>query len=155
MATKEESTAISALQGVVQRKIRAKKKELAVWRSQLEEAARQEEQCVREISEMELAIAVFRRALGLEAEAPPTHELDILRFRSQTIAESCLDIMRASGGRARVTEITKILLRAGKLKEYRTGYAIVTKSLDRDVRFRRSGRGEFEIADSQEGALTG
>ena len=145
MADKKVSDAVLTLEKVVAQKIRTKKKELAQWRVQREEAARNEEQCLRDVSEMELAIAVFRRAIGLEAEAPSTDELDLLRLRSQTIAESCLDIMRRSGGRSRVTEIVKLLFQAGKLKNRRTGYATVTKTLDRDERFRRVGRGEFEI----------
>lgn len=155
MAKKEATTAINTLEKLLRQKIRAKKKDLMVWRAQREEAAQQEEQCLREISEMELAIAVFRRAFGMEAEVPPTEELDALRFRTQTIAQSCLDIMRQNNGRARVTDMTTILVRAGKLKDYRRGYAIVTKTLDRDERFRRSGRGEFEIAESREEALAG
>ncbi len=83
----------------------------------------------------------------MESEVPPTDELDVLRYRNQTIAESCLDIMRRNGGRARVTDITRTLLRAGKIRNYRTGYAVVTKALDRDDRFRRMGPGEFEIAE--------
>lgn len=147
MVKNEATTAIGTLERVLTQKIRGKKKELAQWQARLQEAARNEELCLREISEMEMAIAVFRRAFGLESEVPPTDELDILRYRNQTIAESCLDIMRKNGGRARVTEITRTLLKAGKIRNYRTGYAVVTKTLDRDERFRRKGRGEFEIAD--------
>lgn len=145
------TSAIETLEKVLTQKIRAKKKELADWQTRREEAAKREESCLREISEMEMAIAVFKRAFGLEAEAPPTDELYLLRFRSQPIAQSCLDMMRQRGDRAKVVDLTKVLVRAGKLKNYRTGYATVTKTLDRDKRFNKSGPGEYEIAKSPEG----
>ena len=145
MVERNAATAIETGEKVLGNKIRLKKKELAQWQSRREEAVRNEEQCLREISEMEMAIAVFRKAIGLEAEAPPTDEVDVLRFRSQTVVQSCGYIMSKSGGRARVTDILKMLLRAGKLKNYRRGYATITKTLDRDARFRRVARGEFEL----------
>jgi hypothetical protein len=146
MIERKAASAIETVEKVLGNKIRLKKKELAQWQSRREEAVRNEEECLREISEMEMAIAVFRKAIGLEAEAPPTDEIDVLRFRSQTVAESCGYIMSKSGGRARVTDILRMLLRAGKLKNYRSGYATITKTLDRDGRFRRVGKGEFALA---------
>ena len=153
VARKERTSAITTLETVLAQKIRVKKRELTDWRTRREEAAKREEMCLREISEMEMAIAVFKRAFGLEAEPPPTDELYLLRYRSQTIAQSCFDMMRETGRPAKVVDLTKALLRAGKLKNYRTGYAIVTKTLDRDERFRKSGRGEYEIVRSPKGTF--
>lgn len=146
-ATSQSEGAIGTLERVLAQKIRAKQKELMQWQTQREEASRNEEHCLREISEMELAIAVFRRAFGLESDAPPTDDLNVLRYRSQTIASSAFDIMRESGGRARVVDITKTLIKAGKLKPTRTAYASVTKTLDRDDRFTKAGPGTYQIID--------
>jgi len=150
---REAASVILAVEELLGHKIRVKKKELARWQLQREQAAHNEERCVREISEMEMAIAVFKRAIGLETEAPSTDEIDGLRFRTQTVAQSCIDIMGKAGGRARVTHILKTLMRAGKLKSYRSGYATITKTLDRDERFRKVARGEFELAESPDEPL--
>ena len=147
---KEASSAVLTLEKILGQKIRARQKDLAHWRMQREEAAQKEEECLKSIAEMEMAIAVFRRALGLASEAPPTDELDVLRYRSQTVAQSCLDIMRSTGGRAKVTDMTRVLVRAGKLRNYRTGYATVTKTLDRDQRSVKIGRGEYAISRAGE-----
>ena len=144
MAT-DKNEAILTLEKVLSQKIRARQRELAEWRHKREEASQKEEDCLRDISAMEMAIAVFRRALGLQAEVPPTDELDVLRYRSQTVAQSAEDIMRGVGGRARVVDIAKTLVRAGKLKSNRVGYAIVTKALDRSDRFEKVGKGEYSI----------
>ena len=139
--------AILTLERVLSQKIRAQQRELATWRQKREEASGKEDECLRTISEMEMAISVFRRALGLQSEVPPTDELDVLRYRSQTVSQSAYEIMQSAGGRARVTDITKVLLRAGKLKDSRIGYAVVTKALDRANQFRKVGRGEYSIVD--------
>lgn len=144
MAT-DKKDAILTLEKVLGEKIRGRQRELETWRQKREEASQKEEECLRDISEMDMAIAVFRRAVGLHADVPPTDELDVLRYRNQTVAQSAYDITRNAGGRARVTDITKTLVRAGKLKDSRVGYATVTKTLDRDQRFRKAGRGEYAI----------
>ena len=142
----DKGDAILTLEKVLSRKIRARQKDLASWRRKREEASRNEGECLREISEMEMAIAVFRRALGLHSDVPPTDEIDVLRYRSQTVAQSAEDIMRGAGDRARVVDITKTLVRAGKLKDSRVGYAVVTKALDRSERFKKVGKGEYSVA---------
>ena len=149
---KQPETAVGTLERVLAQKIRGKQKELGEWQARREEAARNEEQCLREIAEMELAVAVFRRAFGLEAGAPPTEDLNVLRYRSQTVANSAFDIMRENGGRARVVDITKILVRAGKIKASRSAYSTVTKTLDRDDRFEKVSAGTFKIAEGAEHA---
>ena len=148
MVEREAAALILTVEKLLGHKIRAKRKELARWQLQKEQAVHNEERCVREISEMEMAIAVFKRAIGVHAEAPSTDEIDDLRFRTQTVAQSCIDIMSKAGGRARVTHILKKLMRAGKLKSYQSGYATITKTLDRDERFRKVARGEFELAET-------
>lgn len=88
--------------------------------------------------------------LGWESGVPPTDDLNVLRYRSQTIASSAFDIMCESGGRARVIDITKTLVKAGKLRATRTAYSTVTKTLDRDERFTKAGAGTYRFADLPE-----
>jgi len=141
--------AIQTVEKVLAQRIRAKKKELLQYQAEREEAERREATCLTEISEMELAVSVFRKAFGLESQAPTTAGLDRLKLRTQTVRQSCIEIMKGSGGRAKVTDITRALIGAGKLRNYRGGYATVTKTLDRDDRFRRVGKGEFELVEGQ------
>jgi len=128
-------------------KIRAQRRDLAKWQTQREEAEREEEACLRQIAEMEMAIAVLRRSIGLESAPPGTDQLDNTRFRSQTISQSCMDMMRSGGGRAKVADIAKALMSAGKLKNKRNAYSTVVKTLDRDARFERVGVGEFALVE--------
>ena len=145
--------AIEAVENALSQKIKDQQKELLRWQAQREEAEAGEEGCLRQIAEMELAIAVVKRSVGLYGFVPRTEQLDSIRYRSQTIAQSCWEIMRASGGRAKVKDITKALKDAGKVKG-RSAYSTVVKTLDRDERFTRVGVGEFALTEPTQILLT-
>jgi len=137
-------TAVESVEKGLSQQIKLKNRELADWQGRRQEAEIKEEQLVREITEMEMAIAVLRRSLGLDAAPPSTDQLETIRFRNQTVAQSCIEIMQVNDGRSRVADITKILIAAGKLRG-RSAYSTVVKTMDRDGRFRKSGRGVFEL----------
>ena len=143
------AAAVESVEKGLTQRIKARSKELSHWQAQREEAERREQQCAREITEMEMAMAVLRRSLGLDAPAPSTEQLDLIRLRSQTVVLSCIEIMRANGGKGRVADITKTLIAAGKLRG-RSAYSTVIKTMDRDSRFHKTGRGEFALANSEE-----
>jgi len=128
------------------------KRALAVrWGEKKQEAARQEEAVLKEIGELELALSVLRRVLGKPTPDELFGGLDMMRFRSQTVAQSCFEIIEGKGGRAKVTEIIDILIAAGKLKDdRRIAYGTVVKSMERDERFRKVGKGQYGLAETNQ-----
>lgn len=143
------SWAVESVERGLAQRIKVKNKELSQWQTQRKEAEVGEEQCLREISEMEMAIAVLRRSLGLDAAPPSTDQLQAIRYRNQTVVKSCVEMLQAKGGRGRVADITKVLIAAGKLRG-RSAYSTVIKAMDRDRRFQKVGRGEFELIEPQD-----
>ncbi len=140
--------AFQMLEGGLLGKINAKQKRLAKLRRQLESLIQEESDCVQEIAQMENAIAVFQSALGLGSDATRRNGVDAHRYLSQTVGQSAYDIMQMNNGRARVVEILKILLEAGKVKKYNSGYSTIKKTLDRDRRFEKVGKGEYTIVST-------
>jgi len=142
---------IEAIEGAIKARI-AEKRALAVrWREKKEEAARQEEAVLEEVGELELALNVLRRVVGKPTRDDLFGGLDMMRFRTQTVAESCYEIIGQKGGRAKVTEIIDILIAAGKLKDdRRIAYATAVKSMERDERFVKVGAGQYGLAEAEE-----
>lgn len=142
---------IDAIEAVIRDRIAEKRDLLVRWREKKEEAARQEEAVLKEVGELELALGVLRRVLG---KPTPDHlfgGLDMMRFRTQTVAQSCFEMITEKGGRAKVTEIINILIAAGKLKDdRRIAYGTAVKSMERDARFRKVGKGEYGLAGTEE-----
>jgi len=68
-------TAVESVEKGLSQQIKLKNRELADWQGRRQEAEIKEEQLVREITEMEMAIAVLRRSLGLDAAPPSTDQL--------------------------------------------------------------------------------
>lgn len=142
---------VDAIEAAITDRIAEKRALLVRWREKKEEAARQEEMVLGEIGELELALSVLRRVLGKPTPDQLFGGLDMMRFRTQTVAQSCLEIIRQKGGRAKVTEIINVLIAAGKLKDNRRiAYATVVKSMERDERFRKVGKGEYGLVEAEE-----
>lgn len=143
----EFDDSIEAIEEAIRNQI-AEKRALAVrWGEKSQDAGRQEEAVLEEVGELELALSVLRRVLGKPTPDDLFGGLDMMRFRSQTVAQSCFEIIQAKGGRAKVTEIIDILIAAGKLKDdRRIAYGTAVKSMERDERFRKVGRGEYGFA---------
>jgi hypothetical protein len=148
---KEFEGTIDSIEAAIGDRI-AEKRALAVrWRDKKEEAGREEEAALREVAELELALNVLRRVVGKPTPDEQFGGLDLMRFRNQTVAQSCLEILEARGGRAKVTDIIDILIAAGKLKDdRRIAYGTAVKSMERDERFTKVGRGEYGLADRAE-----
>lgn len=147
MADLDES--LEAIENAIGDRIDGKRLEASRWRTTREEAAEREQTILKEVAELELAINVLRRLLGKPSQNELFGGLDMMRFRSQTVADSCFEIMAAKGGRAKVTDIIDILIEAGKLKDdRRIAYSTAVKSMDRDERFVKVGRGEYGPADN-------
>ena len=147
---KELDESLEAIERVMRERIADKRRQMTRWHQRKEGAARREEALLKELSELELAVSVLRRVVGKPTPPDLFGALDTRRLREQTVADSCFDIIRERGGRAKVTEIIDILIAAGKLKEdRRIAYATVVKSMERDERFTKVGRGEYGLAETQ------
>lgn len=142
---------INAIGTVLEERMAHKRRIMEGWRKRKEEAARQEHTLLDEIAELELALKVLRRVLGKPSAQEVFGGLDMMRFRTQTVAESCYEIISQKGGRAKVTEIIDILIAAGKLKDdRRIAYGTAVKSMERDERFVKVGRGEYGLTEIEE-----
>jgi len=151
----EFEDSIDAIEAAMENRIAEKRASLARWQKKKEEAAREEEAVLNEIGELELALNVLRRVLGKPTPDGLFGALDMMRFRSQTVAQSCYEIISEKGGRAKVTEIIDILIGAGKLKDdRRIAYGTAVKSMERDERFVKVGPGEYGVTETEE-ALEG
>jgi hypothetical protein len=148
---REFEDTIDSIEAAIRDQI-AEKRNLALrWRERKEEAAHEEEAALTEVGELELALNVLRRVVGKPTPDDQFGGLDLMRFRSQTVAKSCFEIIEARGGTAKVTDIIDILIAAGKLKDdRRIAYGTAVKSMERDERFRKVGRGEYGLADVAE-----
>ena len=147
---KKLDESLEAIEKVMRERIADKRRQMARWHRRKEDAARREEMLLKELSELELALSVLRRVIGKPTPPDLFGALDTRRLRGQTVADSCFDIIRQRGGRARVTEIIDMLIAAGKLKDdRRIAYATVVKSMERDDRFAKVGRGEYGLAETQ------
>ena len=141
---------LQAVEEVLSLKVARRQKDLEYWQKMKEDAAREEDAVLQDIGEMELALNVLRRVVGKPAMHEAFPGIDILRFRTQTVAESALEMMESQDGRAKVREITDALMRAGKLKpNRRIAYSTVLKILDRDDRFVRIGPGTYGLASKR------
>lgn len=142
---------IEVIEAAIRDQIAEKRALAGRWREKKQEAARQEEAVLREIGELELALSVLRRVLGKPTPDELFGGLDMMRFRSQTVAQSCFEIIQGKRGTAKVTEIIDMLISAGKLKEdRRIAYGTVVKSMERDERFTKVGRGEYGLAETEQ-----
>ncbi|MGB5932970.1 MAG: hypothetical protein WBH57_07880 [Anaerolineae bacterium] len=147
----EFEDSIDAIEAAIKDQMGEKRAVAARWRDRKELAAQQEEAALNEIGELELALRVLRRVLGKPTPEGLFGGLDMMRFRTQTVAESCFEIISQKGGRAKVTEIIDILIAAGKLKrDRRIAYGTVVKSMERDERFVKVGPGEYGLAETEE-----
>ena len=61
------TTAIESVEKVLGQKILSQRQKLARWQSRREAAEAAEEECLRQIAEMEMAIAVLKRTIGQDA----------------------------------------------------------------------------------------
>lgn len=148
MADRGYEEAFSALKAGVAKRIESLKGEMAAVRQEIEEKQKQEAILSRQIAELESAVSIFQRALNIGASPIPTNGFDLHKLRNQTVANSAVDIMRARGGHAKVTDILKQLTEAGKLAGYQSGYSTIKKTLDRDSRFQKRAPGEYELVAS-------
>ena len=143
---------IDAIEAVLGERIAEKRRLAARWRGRKRRAEAREEAALKELGELQLALSVLRRVLGKPTPTGLFDGLDMMRLRTQTVADSCFEIVGEKGGTAKVTEIIDILIAAGKLKDdRRIAYATVVKSMERDDRFTKVGRGEYGLAASEDG----
>lgn len=141
------SDTFDTIEAVLNDRIKERRKDLERWQRIKTEAVSEEDAVLRDISEMELALNVLRRVMGKPMLEEPFPSLDILRFQTQTIAQSALDIMEEKGGKAKIGEITDLLIRAGKLKsDRRISYGTVLRIVSRDARFVRLEPGTYGLA---------
>ncbi len=144
---KDFGDTFQAIEEVLSLKVARRQKDLEYWQKVKEDAAHEEDAVLRDIGEMELALNVLRRVVGKPAMQEAFPGVDILRFRTQTVAESASEVMEQRGGRAKVGEIIDVLMQAGKLKpNRRIAYSTVLKILDRNKRFVKLGPGTFGLA---------
>lgn len=148
---REFEDTIDSIEAAIRDQIAEKRALAARWREKKEEAAHQEDLALKEVAELELGLNVLRRVVGKPTPDDQFGGLDLMRFRNQTVAQSCFEIVEAKGGRAKVTDIIDILIAAGKLKDdRRIAYGTAVKSMERDERFTKVGRGEYGLADGAE-----
>lgn len=147
----EFADTIDSIEAAIRDQIAEKRSLATRWREKKEEAAHQEDVALKEVAELELGLNVLRRVVGKPTPDDQFGGLDLMRFRNQTVAQSCLEIVQAKGGAAKVTDIIDILIAAGKLKDdRRIAYGTAVKSMERDERFTKVGRGEYGLADRAE-----
>lgn len=153
MQTPDEG--MDGIEAMLEERIAEKRRVMERWQKKKEQAAQREHTLRDEIGELELALKVLRRVVGKPSAEEAYSALDMMRFSTQTVAESCYEIIRDKGGRAKVTEIIDILIAAYKLKDdRRIAYGTAVKSMERDERFVKVGPGEYGLAETQE-ALEG
>jgi hypothetical protein len=142
---------VEAIETVIKDRIAEKQVLVDRWRQRKTHAAEREEAALQEVGELELALSVLHRVLGKPTADELFGALDMMRFRRQTVADSCFEIVREKGGTAKVTEIIDILIEAGKLKDdRRIAYGTAVKSMERDERFTKVGRGEYGLAERED-----
>lgn len=126
-------------------------KEREEWQQKKSEADSHIREQDRQIAALKTTLRAYLRSIGIPEPVEAPSQLDSARFRRMTVLDAVAYILRESGGKARISDIRKILLDAKKLHNPRTAYNHIRGSAERDPkgRFQLLGDGLIGLTSSK------
>lgn len=127
-------------------------KERDNWKQKRSELDSHIRELDRQITALRTTLRTYLHSIGVSEIVEPPLQLDSARFKRMTVLDAVAYILKEYGGKAKISDIRKILLDTKKLHNPRTAYNHIRGAADRDSkgRFKLLGDGWLALTTYKE-----